>query len=171
MLGIGFANDRGWTDAGVVDELEDLGAKVVKTDRNYHRILGSERRYWSIGHWAFVVMAFFGITAWLQFTTPHISIFVTPLIGSLSGSVQAIAVVGVLGLELLVWYLAAGITMTAFFIAGTTETRNFAMMRQIENYVDENPESSIGCLIVGGAHAPHLRELIQDSDQVETGQN
>lgn len=171
LRGIGFATDQGWTDADVVDELESHGAEIVKADRNFHRILGSERRYWSIGHWAFVVMAFFGTTAWIQFTTPWLSQVFNPLIELLPERLQAVTAIGVLGSELIVWYIAVGTIMTAFFVAGTTETRNYAMMRQIENYVDANPDSYVGCLIVGGAHAPHLKELIRDSDRIEIGQN
>ena len=59
--------------------------------------------------------------------------------------------------------------MLGFFIAGTIEARNYAIMNLIEDYVETTPNASIGCLVVGEAHVPHLKELIEESDMVELG--
>lgn len=171
LCGLGFASKRGWTDSGVVDAFENAGAEIVKTDRNLHRMLASQRRYWFISHWAFVLMAIFGIRAWVEFVTPYVSMLVDPLIGILPETIQGIVIYSVFGLELMVWFLFAGVLMTGFLITGTTEARNHAMINQIEDYVTMNPDSTIGCLVVGGAHAPHLRELAKDSDKIQLGES
>lgn len=158
------------TDAGVVDTLQNAGAEVVQTDRNFHRMLASERWYWGGGHWAFVVISLFGLRAWIRSITPKVLVLVTPVIELFPAGLQAKAVIGVLILELLVWFLFAGAIMGGFFIVGTTEARNYAIMNRIEGRVGTTSDSSIGCLVVGGAHIPHLKELIEESDAVELGE-
>lgn len=158
------------TDAGVVDTLQNTGAEVVQTDRNYHRMLASGRWYWGVLHWAFVVMVFFGVRAWIQSITPNVSILVMPVIEFLPARLQAYAVWGVLVLEILVWFLFAGALMGGFFIQGTIEARNYAIINQIEDYVRSTPNGSIGCLVIGGMHVPHLKGLIEESDVVELGE-
>lgn len=61
LLGLSGVSRLGLTDAEVVEGLEDAGAVVVQTDRNFHRILASERWFWGGVHLAFVVLALFGL--------------------------------------------------------------------------------------------------------------
>lgn len=170
LICLDVASRLGLTDAGIVDTLQNAGAEVVQTDRNFHRMLASGRQYWGVLHWAFAVMVFFGSSAWVQSINPNVSILVSPVIELLPAELQAYAVWGVLILELLAWFLFAGAIMGGFFIQGTIEARNYAIMNQIENYVRSTPNGSIGCLVIGGMHVPHLKRLIEESDTVELGQ-
>lgn len=169
LFGLSIASLTGITDSGIVDTLQSHGAQVVQTDRNYHRLLASERLLWGVGHWAFFLMILFGLSAWLDFLTPIFSILFGPVFRMFPSALQTPLIAAVFGFELVIWFLVAGSIMGLFFITGTTETRNVAIMNEIEHYVREHPEQTTGCLVVGGAHVPHLKELISESNLVELG--
>lgn len=170
LVALAGAARVGVTDSGIIDKLENAGAEVIQTDRNYHRMMASERRFWGLGHWAFVSMIFFGIKEWLQSVTPILSIPTGILIGIVPNSLQSVVVLAILGLAVVVWFLFAGAIMGWFFIIGTIETRNYAIVHEIERHLREHPQQSTGCLVVGDAHIPHLRELICESELVELGE-
>lgn len=167
LIMLNGASRIGLTDSSVVDIIRNAGAQNIQTDRNYHRMLASERRFWGLGHWAFVSMIFFGISEWFQFITPILSFLVNPLIEVVPSRLQSTVVIGALGFGLVLWFLLAGALMGWFFIVGTTETRNYAIIQHIECHVQENCHHTIGCLVVGAAHVPHLIELINESEYLE----
>jgi hypothetical protein len=160
----------GITDSEIVDTLESNGAQVVQTDQNYHRILASSRLLWGVSHWAMSVMVFPGLGVWFEFLTRILSNPVNFVLWIFPPALDTFLIALVLVVGLFSWYLIAGAIMGVFFITGTMESRNFVIMSEIENHVREHSEQSTGCLVVGGAHVSHLKELVRESDFVVLGE-
>lgn len=169
LIGLSVASRFGLTDKVVIEILQNSGASVVQTDRNYHRIVATERLYFAIVHWAFAFVSLFGLGTWIKFVTPPISIMFDPLFGVLPNKMAGFTANAILAIEVLLWFLIIGAILGAFFIAATIETRNHSMVIQMEQFVEDNPNASSGCLVVGAAHIPHLKKLVEDSDVIDLG--
>lgn len=83
---------------------------------------------------------------------------------------SSITTIGVVPYGLLIWLLLSGAVAGGFFVVGTMEARNYAMVDQIKTHVERHPEWTTGCLVVGGAHVSHLEELIEASEAIHLGE-
>lgn len=164
---LNLAGSLGLTDKGVVDMMEQHGAEVITTDRNFHRLISSQRIGWGIGHWAIILVAFMGSIQWIENTRPISFLIFTGASGTIPSRFDVLLAYFVLAGVGLIWFLIAGCFIAFLFIVGTIESRNHKMVNDIEQIACENQGYCRGCLVIGGKHASHIEQLIKISPNLE----
>lgn len=155
---LNLAAKMGRSDQTIVTELSQ-SADIAPVDRNYHYLLAQDRLMWSLGHYGILFMILFGFSNWFEQFNQLVDSVMTPL------GINLVPVVTILT-GLLIWFGAGGLLIGLFFITGTMTTRNDRIIKDIESYVEHNPEVEDGCLIVGGNHVEELQRLADRSEVI-----
>lgn len=155
----------GFSDRELIERIsETYDANVIPVEKHYQRHLAEDRLFWGIGHWGVTLIAFAGTPGWMAGTSAQFEALANLLIATIP-SYSALVIISVLLVQIALWYLFAGLIMSAFFIAGTLQSRNEIMVSSMEEYVDRySPEN--GCLVIGGRHRTDIEELIEGSELV-----
>jgi hypothetical protein len=134
----------GKDDQQVVTHLSEAhGAEVVHTDQNVHRLLVESRHLWVIGHGIVVLLAALAIPEFVD----RLFTFTT------------------LWMQLLTLTLFTGLGLFVLFLAGTLQSRNAKMARDIEQYAVSH-EIVTACLITGGHHASGIKRILEENPNI-----
>lgn len=118
-------------------------AEIIHTDQNVHRLLTESRYLWVIGHGIVVLLAALAIPEFVD----RLFTYTTPLI------------------QLLTLALFTGMGLFILFLAGTLQSRNAKMARDIEQYATSHDDVT-ACLITGGHHAPGIKRSLEDNPHI-----